>query len=512
LNILFVLYGDLNSNTAIPITLFAKHLHVQGHQCAIAVPQRPDPAKAILNSFLPAFGFDQILEKNCAIFAQGERAHIVHACTPRMVVYEFICEYMNIIPTPIAIYLEDSEDWISHAALEATESSILSFANQEINERLPKHLSHPFDSLYFIGLCDLAILIQKKLAVTAPPFIPQKIVPWGYDLEEFQNRLEGIDRVREKYDIPTTAKVIVYPGGINLQTASSIKDLCEAVIQINQQGMHCILVRTGPGPLTEIYPNDDYPKNIIRDLGVISRSDIPSLLNIADVFVQPGRINRFEDLRLPSKIPEFLAMGKPLLLPNCHIADMFEDGIDAMILKTGEPQEIAAKCLEIFSDEELSARLGKKARLIALEHFDINKQTNLLVEAYQETIRSFESNYSLEKSKEIWAAAKSTGALNALCIRLEALTISSPNLYPHLMKFAIGVIQLDQTRIAALSQRIDVPLDEIKILKKDIEVLKSTMLIQSDDLSRAEETVLALEHSRSWRITSPLRWVSRILR
>ena len=465
MNILFVLYGDLNSNTAIPITLFAKNLHAQGHQCAIAVPQIPDPTEAILHSFLPVFGFERILEKNCAIFPQGERAHIVHACTPRIVVYEFICEYMNIIPTPIAIYLEDNEEWISQATLDATENTILSFADKEINERLPRHLSHPFDSLYFIGLCDLAILIQKKLALTIPSFIPQKIVPWGYDLEEFQHRLEGSDEVREKYDIPATDKVIVYPGGLNLFTASAIKDLCEAVILINQQGIHCILVRTGRGPLTEIDPNNDYPKRLIRDLGVIPRSDIPSLLNIADVFVQPGRINPFEDLRLPSKIPEFLAMAKPLILPNCHIADMFRNGIDAIILKTGEPQEIAAKCLEIFADEELSASLGKRARLIALEHFDINKQTNLLIETYQETIRHFESNYSFEKSKEIWALAKSNGPLNALCLRLEALTISSPNLYPHLMEFAIGLIQLDQTRIAALSQRMDMPLDDINILK-----------------------------------------------
>ena len=133
-------------------------------------------------------------------------------------------------------------------------------------------------------------------------------------------------------------------------------------------------MRTGPGPLTEIDPNNDYPKSLIRDLGVIPRSDIPALLNIADVFVQPGRITPFEDLRLPSKIPEFLAMGKPLLLPNCHIADLFEDGIDAVILKTGEPQEIATKCLEIFADAELSTRLGKRARLIALEHFEIHKK------------------------------------------------------------------------------------------------------------------------------------------
>ncbi len=512
MNILFVLYGDLNSNTAIPITLFAKHLHAQGHQCAIAVPQRPDPSKVILNSFLPAFGFDQILEKNCAIFPQGERAHIVHACTPRKVIYEFICEYMNIIPTPIAVYLEDNEEWIAQAALKATESSILSFTNNEIDEQLPKYLSHPFESLYFIGLCDLAILIQKKLAVTVPPFIPQKIVPWGYDLEEFQSRSEGIDEVREKYNIPATAKVIVYPGGLNPYTQSAIQDLCEAVIQINDRGIECILLRTGPGPLTQIYPNDDYPKNIIRDLGVIPRSDIPSLLNIADVFVQPGQITPFEDLRLPSKIPEFLAMGKPLLLPNCHIADIFQDGVDAVLLKTGEPEEIAHRCMEVFANEEWSISLGKRARMIAEQHFDIHKQTNLLVEAYQEAIRYFESNYAFDKVKKIWETAKLEGILNALCLRMQILALSSPDRSPNLMEFAIQLIKHQQSRIDALSQRMDTPLAKIKTLEEKIREFHDQLLMQSNELDRAKEKVVALEQSSSWKITSPLRWLSRIIR
>ena len=512
MNILFVLYGDLNRNTAIPITLFAKHLHAQGHFCAIAVPESPTPNEAALNKFLPAFGFDQILEKNCAIFPKGERAHVVHACTPRIIVYEFICKYMNIAPTPLAIYLEDNEQWIAQETLSANDNSILGFSNTEITEKLPKHLSHPFDSAYFIGLCDLAILIQKKLSVFVPPFVPQTVLPWGYDLEEFQSRPSDVEDARKKLEIPTAAKIIVYHGGLNPYTQSAIKDLCEAVIQINSQGVQCVLLRTGPGPLTDLYPSGDYPKSLIRDLGVIPRVDIPPLLNIADLFVQPGRINPFEDLRLPSKIPEFLAMAKPVILPNCHIADMFRNGIDAMILKTGEPQEIAEKCLEIFADEELSASLGKRARLIAQEYFDIHKQTNLLVKAYQETIGHFESNYALEKSKEIWAVAKSTGPLNALCSRLEALGISSPNLYPHLMEFAIKVIHLDQSRIAALSQRMDVPLDEIKTLKKDIDILKNALSIQSLELNGAEEKVMALEQSTSWRITSPLRWLSKIMR
>ena len=38
MNILFVLYGDFTSNSANPLTLYARELSRLGHKCTIAVP------------------------------------------------------------------------------------------------------------------------------------------------------------------------------------------------------------------------------------------------------------------------------------------------------------------------------------------------------------------------------------------------------------------------------------------------------------------------------------------
>ena len=55
------------------------------------------------------------------------------------------------------------------------------------------------------------------------------------------------------------------------------------------------------------------------ELGAVGWREIPGYLALADAFVQPGGPDDFNRYRLPSKLPEFLAMGRPVMLPHCNI-------------------------------------------------------------------------------------------------------------------------------------------------------------------------------------------------
>jgi hypothetical protein len=44
------------------------------------------------------------------------------------------------------------------------------------------------------------------------------------------------------------------------------------------------------------------------------------LLALADLLVQPGKPDAFNDYRFPSKLPEFLSVGRPVILPDTNIA------------------------------------------------------------------------------------------------------------------------------------------------------------------------------------------------
>ena len=508
MNILFVLYGDLSRNTAGPISLFARHLKILGHECTIAVPDHAEFSYAHKNESYSVALFSEILEKKGLIFSNNKRADIVHACTPRISVYQFVCQYMNIVPTPIAIYLEDNENWISKKALNACEESLLELSNKNILDNISTDISHPFEYKNFIGLCDLAILIQKKLATTVPFFVPHLTVPWGVDLTFFKSNPENIFLQKKILNISPKVKVIVYHGGINDFTKPAIQDLCNAVLKINELGEECILVKTGPGKIASISSNNQFPQSHFRDLGNVARDELPKILNIADIFVQPGRINAFEDLRLPSKLPEFLAMGKPTVLPNCNIADIFHDGEDALLLQSGDPDEIAQCCLRVFQDPTLSKKLGIGARFKAETFFDIEKQTKNLLSAYKDTISQFDFN----SSKTIWEKAIQNGTQYALNSRLEILISRMPSLGREILSFALEQNNCDQKRIVALGNRIDSFIKHTARIEEEMTKLQSMTNLQDRNLKSLNAAVEALHNSRSWKITLPLRWLSDLHR
>ena len=61
------------------------------------------------------------------------------------------------------------------------------------------------------------------------------------------------------------------------------------------------------------------------------------------MLVQPGRPDAFNDYRFPSKLPEFLASGRPVMLPRTNIGLHLEDGVEALLLGHGDADEIADK-------------------------------------------------------------------------------------------------------------------------------------------------------------------------
>ena len=70
----------------------------------------------------------------------------------------------------------------------------------------------------------------------------------------------------------------------------------------------------------------------IVTLGRVDRPFLIDLLKSADVFVQPGRPGPFNDYRLPSKLPEFMAVGRPIILPATNVGLRLRPGVEAMLL------------------------------------------------------------------------------------------------------------------------------------------------------------------------------------
>ena len=451
MNILFILYGDLTTNTANPISLFADQLTNFGHECVIAIPSSNDAMSMARRSSFSIIFFDEILRLQGKIFSGDQRADVIHLCTPRIIVGRFIQQYQAVYPTPMVIYLEDNEGWITRDYLAMNEDEIFSLSDSKLEELVPKALSHPFEYPYLISLADLAILIQDKLRFEIPAYMPFRVIPWGVNQDIFHPGVLPSEKWRKHFLIQRDTKIIVYHGGLNGFTRPAIMDLCKAIGIINQQGISCKLIRTGINPINFWDELDSNSSDYILEAGVIERSELPAMLALADLYVQPGRINPFEDLRLPSKLPEFLSMGKPIILPNVNIASLFEDGSDALLLKTGDPNEIAKSCINVCQNHDLAQQLGINARIFAQKHFNLEEQTLKLVSAYRDAMVVFDA----EVTQAVWKRVNDVGFAGGALLKAELLLTQSPLKCADMFNQVAIWEKNSNRRINALSSRIE---------------------------------------------------------
>jgi len=109
------------------------------------------------------------------------------------------------------------------------------------------------------------------------------------------------------------------------------------------------------------------------------------LLKCADVFVQPGAPGPFNDYRLPSKLPEFFAVGRPVVLPATNVGLRLRDGIDALLLHTGSAEEIARCVGRVLDDDVLAGRLAANAKAFARRTYRWDVQARKLAQFLEQT-------------------------------------------------------------------------------------------------------------------------------
>ncbi|HLB34846.1 MAG: hypothetical protein A3F67_03360 [Verrucomicrobia bacterium RIFCSPHIGHO2_12_FULL_41_10] len=393
MNILFVLYGGFETNSSILLTLFAKELTKRGHQCAIVIHSDHQEGVIEHQEYISSFHPAKVLENPGCCFKNNRRADIIHAWTPRQNVCQFVLDYQAHYPTPLLIYSEDNEEWISTQFIDRSGSKIEEETEASLQMKIPTCLSHPYNYKAFLGLADAAAIIIPKLVEDIPSWLFYEVIMTGVDLDYFYPRSAN-NALKEALHLKPQQKIIVYCGGVNQFTAQSIKSLCQMVFLLNKEGCSCRLLRSGREKLSIIPGITAKELKYVSDLGILPRSELPNLMSLADVFVQPGVPSPFEELRLPCKIPEFMAMGIPTILPNCNIASLMTHGEDALIHETGALEEITTLCKKVFCDEILTRKLKEGARQFAVKYFDYQQKVDQLEKLYQKAMDQYHNHQS----------------------------------------------------------------------------------------------------------------------
>jgi glycosyltransferase involved in cell wall biosynthesis len=226
----------------------------------------------------------------------------------------------------------------------------------------------------------MSVIIDRLLELK-PESMPGVVIWPGYD-ESIDHPGRPRDEIRHDIGLANDELSVVYPGNVHEVNAEEVRSLYDAIASVRASGRKVVLVKSG---WNRVAP-DRLPKlgRGIRDLGWISRRRIPELLIAADVLVQPGSPGAFNDYRFPSKLPEFLASSRPVVVPRTNIGLHMQDGVDALLLERGDADEISRKVALLADEPDLRCRLGERGRAFALRELQWSKNVEHVVDFYQE--------------------------------------------------------------------------------------------------------------------------------
>ena len=176
--------------------------------------------------------------------------------------------------------------------------------------------------------------------------------------------------------------MIFYHGNVHPSNAAEVRELYAAVLQLNRAGHSVTLLRAGLDTVDFLGPLAADVAPHVLALGQIRHHHQPPLMALADIFVQPGEPDPFNDYRLPSKLPEFFSIGRPVILPRTNVGALARHGVDAYVLERADAAGIAAAVIELRGDRALRERLSQGALAFAAAHFDWRRSAEALAKFY----------------------------------------------------------------------------------------------------------------------------------
>jgi glycosyltransferase involved in cell wall biosynthesis len=366
-NVVFVNYFDFTSNSAVHIFNLANELTELGADCAVAVPGDPAGVERIGVPRFRALDFREA-RRGAFRFPDGGPPTLVHGWTPREVVRELVEEIASRHGCPYLVHLEDNEDVITADSLGLSLDELRAAPAHELDAAVPAQRAHPARMRRFLaGAAGITVIVDRLLEFR-PDGVPAEILPPAYEAELFTDEPPEAE-LRRRLGIGDDESVLVYAGNAHASNADEMRSLYLAIEAVNRAGRPLRLVRLGRDYVQFLERElRDVEEHVVR-VPLQPRAEVPRYVRLADVLVQPGRPGGFNDYRFPSKLPEYLATGRPVVLPETNVGRQLEDGAEAVLLRRGDALEIAAAVERLLDDRELRERIGRGGREFAERTF-----------------------------------------------------------------------------------------------------------------------------------------------
>jgi glycosyltransferase involved in cell wall biosynthesis len=364
LRILFVLPGPFNSNNGYHVQLFARMLERCGVQCIVAVPDRWHTGEANgTRSYSSVQADDKLM------------LDLIHAWTPREIVRALCDSLDKRHRCPIVVHLEDNEEYLTEVMTGRSCAELRISPLEEVDKLVPENCYHPVRGRLFLDkACGLTMIIET-LRSFIKPAQPHLVLAPPVDEQLFFPRPLNTE-LRKAMGIADSSVAFAYTGNVHRGNKDEVEELYKAVALLNERGHAAVLLRTGAD--TEGLGTEYWDKRYEKHLGWVDRRRVPEILAAANILVQPGQSGSFNDLRIPCKLPEYFAMGRPIILPKTNIGLLARHGEEAYVLEKADAVHIVSAVMDIMDDNTLKDHLSEGSVGFYQRIFGRHKSASLL--------------------------------------------------------------------------------------------------------------------------------------
>ena len=352
----------MDTNSGIHIFNLANHLSVLGLSCAVAVPKKKNMVFALGQPLFQIFEFKELLGSKKTAF------DIIHVWTPREVVRKAARRFVDKYECPYLVHLEDNEEYLVEAFTGRSIAELEKIPLPLFDLWTRSRLSHPKMYKDFLkGAAGVTGVIEDLRDFT-PSDVPYETIWAGYQ-ENIQWCVPVDMGLKRRLSISNEEFIVVYTGNVHLANRWEVLNLYQAIWLLRQRGIPVRLLRTGKDFASFLDKELSEQRNeFCIELGFVPRDQMPSIISVADVLIQPGYIDKFNKYRFPSKIPEYLASGKPVILPRTNIGLHLKDREECIFLQNGDAMDISQQLEALLFDESLRNKIAQGGKKFAEEN------------------------------------------------------------------------------------------------------------------------------------------------
>lgn len=216
------------------------------------------------------------------------------------------------------------------------------------------------------------------------------VLPNAVDTDRHRPFPESLRPIRASLGLDTDAPVLIFVG--RFYRWHDIDTLLHALRLLNNAYPEVKLIMVGDGnryeEVQQSVINMDLADKIIFT-GRVANDRIPHFIGAADIAVAPYPQTQDDFWGSPMKLFEYMSCGIAVVASDAgQIGEIIEDGVNGMLVPSGDAEALAKTLARLITDKNLRARLAQRARKDAVDKHDWKRYVDHLEGVFSKAMDS----------------------------------------------------------------------------------------------------------------------------